>query len=50
MTPAIFYFVVKLVEERPVFPEGKLDHLADLVEDVEDSKFWSGKVEAVLGM
>jgi hypothetical protein len=44
MMPVIFYFVTKLVEERPVFPEGKLDRLAHLVEDVGDSKFWSGKV------
>jgi hypothetical protein len=50
MAPVVFYLVARCVGEVPRVGGDGVDWMERLVRDVEDSKVWSWRVEAMLGL
>jgi hypothetical protein len=50
MAPVVFYLVARCVGEVPRVGGDGVDWMERLVQDVEDSKVWSWRVEAMLGL
>ncbi|KAL1796078.1 hypothetical protein ACET3X_006302 [Alternaria dauci] len=50
MMPVVFYWVAKVVEQKPVSGWFQVDILAKLVREVDRSELWRGRVEAEFGI